>query len=281
MKALPGHVHHVVAGVAGLLPPGPPERGVVDEGAQRGRDVAARAAVGLRHLAHQAPGRVVGDEPDRKAPGQPPGGRRVQGEVLEVGVQRRSPVGVGVAVGEVEHPDPAGGVPLGVVAGTERRRGVEGEPGEQLGGGHHLPLGVAGLPAHRVQLEDLAAEVLVERALPVQVVGEVAGHRRVRDRRPQQVGEGAERVLADHPVVVGAPRPRAPLARRHVEQVGPEVDHGLVHVTTRQGAQREGAGDQLVRRLADGALPLLLHGPHERGGQVQLREPGGHRQGAR
>ena len=58
----------------------------------------------------------------------------------------------------------------------------------------HVLLGVARAHAHGVQLHDLAGVVLVDVAGGVVGVVEVAQHRRVAQRRLQQVAEAAERV---------------------------------------------------------------------------------------
>ena len=120
----------------------------------------------------------------------------------ELGGDRAS-VRVPVGVGEVEDPHPPGGMDGGVVGERPGLAGVDPVPGEDAGGTLHVGL-VEGPDADGVQLQQLPGEVLVGVVLGGVRAVEVDQHRRVGDRRRQQLVEAAQGVLADH---VAVPRP--------------------------------------------------------------------------
>jgi hypothetical protein len=106
--------------------------------------------------------------------------------------------------------------------------GVDGEPGEDPGAVADLGLAVAGADADGVELEQLAAEVLVRGPLRRGGVVEVGQHRRVRGGRLEEVGEPAERVPPENVGVVAvAVVPDVVAGAGDVEVVRPDVDHHL------------------------------------------------------
>ena len=102
---------------------------------------------------------------------------------------------------------------------------VDAEPGEDARGVQDAGLAVPAVDADGVQLEELAALVLVRVRRRRVAVVEVGEHRRVLGDAAQQVGELAERVRADRVRVVRARLVRAVVGDRHVEVVAPEVLH--------------------------------------------------------
>ena len=100
---------------------------------------------------------------------------------------------------------PRSGLPAG---------GMIGPAGEHLGEAGDVVLGVDAAHAERMQLEDLAREVLVEAGVADEAghgvgadrarVVEIDQHRRVAFRRQQHVGEAAEHMRPDRLALVGA-----------------------------------------------------------------------------
>ena len=136
-----------------------------------------------------------------------------------------------------------------------------------------MVLGVVALP-DGVALEELAAEVLV--GVPLGGLGlvQVDEHRGVGDRPDQQVGEPAQRVLADLVAVRRAVGELGVAVDRDVEVVLPELGHHLQHRPARPDPALQRA--PLVVRHH---LPAALHAgdlalPQLRGGVRQLRPPG-------
>ena len=252
--------------------------------------VGAAAAVDLGELGDQRRRRVVVDEADGELARDPARGRRVRGEVAEVGDRDLLAVRARVGVAEVQDLHPAGRV-LGGVVEVLHRAVVDGEAGQQAGSRLHHRLGVAGLDADGVQLEQLAGVVLVRRVLVAVGVVEVGEHRRVPRRRDQHVAELPEGVLADHLQVVEVPgRPDVRRRARHVEVVGPEVDHrleqlpvgprgacdvGVAEVEHRVPLEAADRSDELVGRHPQGGPPA------EQAGHAPCRGPATGAAGAR
>ncbi len=184
-----------------------------------------------------------------------------------------------VLVGGVppHHVDRAGVV--GPVAVLELARvPAEAEPRQHQGRLTHVLLVVATVDADRVQLEDLAAVVLVRVVLRALRVVEVGHHRGVRRGGPQHVLELAQRVLADHRAVVVVPGPPARLVRvRDVQVVRPEVDHHLEELSLAPGFPHDRGLPERVHQVprAFEGLERALHRHVEVGvavGDVVLAE---------
>ena len=130
-------------------------------------------------------------------------------------------------MGEAEDADGSGAVRHRLVVRLEGLAPVNGVAREDPGRVLHHGLGVAGVAADGVQLEQLAALVLVGPVTHVGPVVQVQPHRRVQRGGQQEVLEPAEGVLADRGVVVEAPDPGPVVVGRDVQRVAPEVDHLL------------------------------------------------------
>ena len=142
------------------------------------------------------------------------------GEVRDEGLRH----GLAAARGRVRvvKPKTDTGRPSASTTGTRTRR-CRRSPyaGEDAGGVLDVGLVVPRVHPDRVQLEELAALVLVGRVLRRVAVVEVGQHRRVAGDAPQEVLEASERLAADRVLVAGARLVRAVVGDRHVEQVAP------------------------------------------------------------
>ena len=186
-------------------------------------------------------------------------------------------VGVGVRVGEVHDVHGADRVVARDVRGDPRRAlvallGVDPPAGEDPRRVLDVVLGV-GADADRVQLEQLAAEVLVGVLGGGVAVVEVDEHRRVRHGGEQDVlvppeGVGAQRVA------VRATEQVAGLAvQRHVEVVLPELRHQLEHLAVGVDPPHQHVA-LVVLAHAEGAHHAhLVLGPHALGALVQGGPP--------
>ena len=276
-RRLDGHAEHpaggdeVLDGGAHQGAAGGVEVRVRDQRAQGGLDVGAGVAERLGDGRDQRRGRGVGDELAGQLAGDVLRGGRVPGQVAQVGDGDGAAVGGGVRAAEAQHPHRPGGVPAPVVEPVPGAEGVHGVAGEDLRGVLDHRLGVARAPADGVQLEQLAALVLVGRVLHRRPVVEVEQHRRVQRRGDQQVVEAAEGPGADHLVVRRAVHPAEVGVGVHVQVVGPEVDHVLQHLPLGvDPAQHRDAGQ--VGGVLPAALgPGLVPGPL---GGRRLGQPG-------
>src|ERR1700730_9298809 len=118
---------------------------------------------------------------------------------------------------------------------------IDPPPGQDPGQCDDVLLRVPAIGAERVQLHDLAREILVQSFLPAARAGASRGgaecvvkidqHRRMLCRGEQQVPEAAERKRTDRLLLVIAdPHIIQPLAGEDVEMVEPEVDHDFVQL---------------------------------------------------
>ena len=137
--------------------------------------------------------------------------------------------------------------------------GVDADAGQDARQLLDVLLAVPRADPHRVELHDLARVILVDVAGGVLRVVEVALHRRVAQRRLEQVAEAAERerpngarlIVTDH-------RPDVVLVHVDVEVVEPEPRHHLVELVGRvEGEQDRPLGGLVAERL-DGVLIDLL-----------------------
>ena len=174
-----------------------------------------------------------------------------------------------VGVAEAEHPDRAGGVLPRVVALLPGAAEVDPPAAEDHRGVADHLLGVARRPADGVQLEQLAAVVLVGRVADRAEVVEVGEHRRVQRARDEQVLEPAERVLPHGLVVADPVDPRRTADGADVEVVGPEVDHRLEHLAVAVDPPQH----RPRRQLVGVAVAHLALGELHRRGLPQLGEP--------
>ena len=148
---------------------------------------------------------------------------------------------------------------------------VDGQPGQRVRRLHDVqPAVVVGLAGDRVeradaeQLQQLAAEVLVDRRAAVLLLGVAVGlrlvqvgeHRRVEDHRLQHVAEPAEGVPADDgAVVVGGEQPGL-VPDRHVHVRRPDVVHLLEELVRAPDRLDDLHLDQLV--LSGHVVVLLV-----------------------
>ena len=123
--------------------------------------------------------------------------------------------------------------------GTRPVRG-HGPAGEQARRFRHVGLGIAALYAERMQLQQLARQVLVQPAFAAAAharlrpdglrVVQVEQHRRVEHRSAQQIDEAAEGMRTDRLVLVRPDQGRhRATGRSHAEMVGPELGPALGH----------------------------------------------------
>ncbi len=198
-----------------------------------GRQVAAGVAEGARDARHRLGRRLVGDEVARELGGDVRRGRRMGGKVAQHGLALRHAF---LRVGLAEQRPRPRLVPRGIEeesgralrSNIDRPHGPAREHARELG---HVGLRVAAVHAQRVQLEDLAGEVLVEAGgrrkrgaarapprLPAlahrEVVVEVQDHRRVPRRREQHVGEAPGHVRPDRLALEAADERRRRAASR-------------------------------------------------------------------
>ncbi len=236
-------------------------------------DVGARARVDAGERVDQAVRGRVRDELRGDLLGDPASGGGVVGEVLQVGLRHCLAVGGGVGVAEAEDLDSTGGVGVDVVLRFVRLAPVDRVAGQEHGRRLDHRLRVARRATDGVQLQQLAALVLVRLALHRLPVVEVGAHRRMQRAGDEQVLEPAERVAADGGVVVVAVDPGAVMAHGDVHVVGPELGHGLEHgplgVDPAQDAPVPEVVAVLPRLLAGARVGRCLLGRRA----PQVREP--------
>ena len=262
----------VLARVAQLVARGGPELLAGHQRAQHRHDRGVVLQVDLRQPLHQRPRRVVAHELGRQPLADVLGGQRVVREVAEVLPGDLAAVGLAVLVGEPLDLHLAGRVVLldvrrlprlpevDVVAGQDPRRRLD-----------VVLVVVAG--AERVQLEQLAPEVLVGSALGRRRGGEEDQHRRVGRGRGQQLVEATERVAPDRVAVVHPPGEVGVAAHRHVEHRLPELGHLLQHRAPRADAPHEQPAAVVLHDLPAAADLLDLALPEVGGPPVEVGPP--------
>ncbi len=143
--------------------------------------------------------------------------------------------------------------------------------GEDPGGVLDVVLGVVAL-SDGVQLEELAAEVLVGGLLRRAGVVQRDAHGGVGDGVDEHLVEPSERVGADDLAVVGAVQEHPVVVEGDVEVVLPELGHHLQHLTVGVDAPQQ-APAGVVRHLRPAALDLGLV-PLPDAGRVEVdRDP--------
>ena len=152
--------------------------------------VPDRRNVRARSLTNRGDG-SSDDEADRQLAGDVARRRRVVGEIAQVLAGHLAAVGAAVRRREAEHLHPAGRVDRRVVVGLPGVPGIDGVAGEDPRRCLDHVLGVARRASDGVQLEQLAALVLVREVLGRLVVAQVEQHRRVQAGGDEQVVEVA------------------------------------------------------------------------------------------
>ncbi len=252
-----------------------PELGGAEDRGHGRQDLRVVRQVDGGDRRHQTARGRIADEALAQLARQVRRGRRVLGEVAQqqvTGVLARR--GRGVGVGEAEHPHRSGAVDVVVVDVVLVV--VERAPGEQFRGVLDVVLGVG--QADGVQLEQLAAVVLVHRGLRRLGQVEERQHGRVLGRRQQHVGERTHRVCADHVAVVGVPGvPDVAVVVGDVEVVAEEVDQHLVQLRRTPRLQAERDLGELVHGVPAVLVAVRLEPlPHVVGRQLQQRALRGH-----
>ena len=214
---------------------------------------------------------VVGHEPHGELAGHPLGGPRVAGQVGRYVVATARPSGSVLAWVK-----PAPGPRRS--SGWRGRRSRPGAPrvdavaGEDPGRGLHVVLGVAAA-AQRVQLEELATEVLVGRALGRGRVVERDAHGRVRDRRRRASRRSGRARGCGELAVGGAVGEHAVVVDRHVEVVLPELGHHLEHLAAGEDASQQAPAGVILHRLPAALGPRLVALPDRGGVEVDRGPP--------
>ena len=273
---------------AHLHPQGPPGRhdvlgGVADLGAARGLEDRR----GDERLQHRARSRCrAGGRPWPAASTRDCGGSsrtnftasrratrlrrlRVRREVVGVAARQLAPVLVAVRVAEAHHGHRTGRVVLGGVRRREGLPDVDPPAGEDPGRVLDVRLGEVAL-TDRVQLEQLATEVLVGARRGRRGVVQVDAHRRVGRRGEQQVAEPPERPRADRVAVRHAVGEDAVRGDGHVEVVLPELRHHLEHLAARPHPPHQRPAHVVLHHhparldLALRALPQVERGAAQR-----------------
>ena len=152
---------------------------------------------------------------------------------------------------------------------------VDAVAGEAARGVDHVRLRVAGVDADRVQLQELAAVVLVDPAdraaalrarRRVQVVVEVVEHRRVQRHGAEQLAEAAQHVRPHRVALVGRDREAVEaVAHEHVEVVEPEVDQQLLQLVAGVDRAHHLGGGELVEDEAERPAVGVVEREHLRG----------------
>ena len=194
------------------------------------------------------------------------------GEVGQVRRDDRAAVGVGVRVAEPHDLDRAGPVRRRVVRRRPRRPHGDLVAGQDPRGRLDVVLGVVAA-ADGVQLEQLAAEVLVGRVLRRVRVVEADAHGRVGDRGDQHLVEAAEGVGADGAAVVGAEPEDAVVVDRHVQVVLEELGHRLQQLPLRAHPAEQAPALVVGHRRPGLAGHRLLVRPHRRRVPGEPRPP--------
>jgi len=232
-----------------------PRRVVAEQRRREGREVAVALQEGPRQRADQPGRRVVGDEVPCHARRHVARGRWMARKHAE----RRDRLVLAV-LGEAPAEQELLPRLVGPLAKQEAPGIVlvlarDGPAGEDAREGGDVVLRIAAAHPQRVQLEDLARQVLVEPARALQALtgaraDEAAGadrlrlvqvqqHGRVRDRGQQQVLEAAHHMGPDRIGLEPRGQPDDQhLVHRHGEVVGPEVDEPL----GKGGGRLQGAG---------------------------------------
>ena len=255
--------HDVVGGVADLEPLGRDELRVGHEGPQHRDDGGVVGQVHLGQVVDERRRGGVGHVADRQLAGEAVGGGRVVREVGQVRRDDRAAVGVGVRVAEPHDLDRAGPVRRRVVRRRPRRPHGDLVAGQDPRGRLDVVLGVVAA-ADGVQLEQLAAEVLVGGVLRRVRVVEADAHGRVGDRGDQHLVEAAEGVGADGAAVVGAEPEDAVVVDRHVQVVLEELGHRLQQLPPRAHPAEQAPALVVGHRRPRLAGHRLLVRPHRR-----------------
>ncbi len=244
-------------------------------------DVGAAVPVGRGHRGHDRGAGVVADEAHAHLVRDPAGGGRVPGEVAQQALGGRAAVAAGVGVLPAHHLEPADVVVVAVVRRLPGVAAVDVVAGQHERRVLHVGLVVGrdvrvGVAAHRVQLEQLAAEVLVQPPGGRDRQVEVAAHGRAQVDVDQHVLEVAQRVLAQHGVVRDAVGPGRTGGRGDVQVVGPEGDHGLVQLALAvDAAQQRPAAE--VHHQVERVQGVVGRGlDHRRHRHLHPREPAAH-----
>ncbi len=243
----------------------------VHHGREHRGDIAIGLLEGLRHVLHQRGRRIVADE--------------IGGDLLrDVGRGRRMPtqdVEGFVDFGEATSLD--GVAQESLVAVVMPRRiefeqalahqlraqlrleigilglGVDADAGENARQLLYVRLGIARADAHGVQLHNLAGVVFVQVAGGVVGIVEIAHHRRMVQRRAEQVAETAKRMRPDGAVdVVADQDAQVGLVLVHVEVIEPEPGHAFAQLLWRVECAQDGARGRLAGAIVHRLLISLL-----------------------
>ena len=249
-----------------LLPGRRRELGRREQRLEHRRDLGVVGEVDVGEPVDQGRRGAVGDEAHGQLGGDPPGRLGVAGEVGQVGLPDLLALGRGVGVRPAQDAQRAlvvADLAVVVLAGLLVGR----HAGEGQCRAADVALEVAAGDPDGVQLEHLAAEVLVGSPLGRRLVVELGEHRRVLGRGHEHVGEAAEGETTDDVdlVAVHAVPRVAPGGGDH-EVVGPEVDHHLEQLASRpQGAGDVGTQHVVAEVTRAVRVVLVVHLPRLEG----------------
>ena len=194
------------------------------------------------------------------------------GQVGQVRRDDRAAVGVGVRVAEAHDLDRAGPVRRRVVRRGPRRPHDDLVARQDPRGRLDVVLGVVAA-ADGVQLEQLAAEVLVGRHLRRVRVVEADAHGRVWDGGDQHLVEATQSVRADGAAVVGAEAEHAVVVDRNVQVVLEELGHRLQQLPPRAHPAQQAPALVVGHRRPGLAGHRLVVRPHRRRVPGEPRPP--------
>ena len=157
---------------------------------------------------------------------------------------------------------------------------IDADAGQYLRQRLDVRLGIARADAHGVQLHDLARVVLVDVAGRIVGIVEITQHRRMVQRRREEIAELAEGMGADGVILVVADENAdVGLVLMHVEMIEPEPGHAFTQLFRRieraqDGPRRRLLGTVVHRALIDLLCSFLLVGIDDLVGALGLRFEG-------